>query len=111
MLLLHIFSSIGGFTNMEQILPNEIKARLAQGDKLTIIDVRENEEVAAGMIEGAMHIPLGELPSRHAEIPQAEEIIVVCRSGNRSRKALEYLQSLGYRGLKNMSGGMSEWVQ
>ncbi|MNJ00409.1 molybdopterin biosynthesis protein MoeB [compost metagenome] len=61
------------------------------------------------MIPGAVHIPLGELPSRHEEIPQTDEIILVCRSGNRSGKALAYLESLGYKGLKNMTGGMLEW--
>jgi rhodanese-related sulfurtransferase len=94
---------------METILPYELKQRLLNGEQLTIIDVRENEEVAAGMIPGAIHIPLGELPERHEEIPQGNEIILVCRSGNRSGKALGYLESLGYKGLKNMAGGMLEW--
>ncbi len=94
---------------METILPIEVKERLAKGEQLTIIDVREDEEVAAGMIPGAQHIPLGTLPFRHGEIPEKDEIIVVCRSGNRSGRAYDYLQSLGYHGLKNMTGGMLEW--
>ncbi|MBP1996500.1 rhodanese-like domain-containing protein [Paenibacillus eucommiae] len=97
---------------MELILPQEIKDRLAKGEELTIVDVREDDEVAAGMIAGAQHIPLGELPDRHTEIKQnGEEIILVCRSGNRSGKALNYLESLGYKGLKNMTGGMLEWAE
>ena len=95
---------------MEQILPNEIKVRLAQGEKLILVDVREDDEVAAGMIKGAIHIPLGEIPTRHSEIPKAEEVILVCRSGNRSGKALAYLESIGYKGLKNMTGGMLDWT-
>lgn len=94
---------------METILPSELKQRLLNGEQLTIIDVREDEEVAAGMIPGAVHIPLGELPERHDQIQQADEIILVCRSGNRSGKAFGYLESLGFKGLKNMSGGMLEW--
>jgi rhodanese-related sulfurtransferase len=94
---------------LETILPAEIKERLANGEQLTIIDVREDEEVATGMIAGAKHIPLGTLPVRHGEIPQKDEIILVCRSGNRSSRAYDYLQSIGYKGLKNMTGGMSEW--
>jgi rhodanese-related sulfurtransferase len=97
-----------GFT-LETILPQEIKERLDRGESLTLIDVRETEEVAAGMIPSAKHIPLGELPARHMEIPQSDEIILVCRSGNRSGRALEYLESLGYKGLKSMTGGMLEW--
>lgn len=94
---------------MDTILPSEIKARLAQGEKLTLIDVREDEEVAAGMIQGAIHIPLGQLPERLSEIPQVDEVILVCRSGNRSGRALGYLEANGYKGLKNMTGGMLEW--
>lgn len=96
---------------METILPDEIKKRLTLGESLTIIDVREADEVATGMIAGAKHIALGELPARLTEIPQAEEIILVCRSGNRSRKALEYLEAQGYKGLKNLTGGMLDWVK
>ncbi|NQX57560.1 rhodanese-like domain-containing protein [Paenibacillus qinlingensis] len=94
---------------MDTILPSEIKARLAQGEHLTLIDVREDEEVAEGMIQGAIHIPLGQLPERLSEIPQVEEVILVCRSGNRSGRALGYLEANGYKGLKNMTGGMLEW--
>lgn len=94
---------------MDTILPSEIKARLAQGEKLTLIDVREDDEVAEGMIQGAIHIPLGQLPDRLSEIPQVDEVILVCRSGNRSGRALGYLEANGYKGLKNMTGGMLEW--
>lgn len=94
---------------MDTILPSEIKARLAQGEQLTLIDVREDEEVAEGMIQGALHIPLGQLPERLGEIPQVDELILVCRSGNRSGRALGYLEANGYKGLKNMTGGMLEW--
>ncbi|NBI30698.1 rhodanese-like domain-containing protein [Chengkuizengella marina] len=97
--------------NQQNILPREVKNKLDEGLELNIIDVRENEEVAQGMISGAKHIPLGALPSRYQEIEQTDEIILVCRSGNRSGKALEYLQMLGLKNLKNMEGGMLEWVK
>lgn len=95
---------------MTTITPAEVKQRLQNGEPLLILDVREDEEVAAGIIPGATHIPLGQLPMRHQEIPEADEIILVCRSGNRSGKALDYLESIGYKGLKNMTGGMLEWA-
>jgi rhodanese-related sulfurtransferase len=94
---------------IETIFPDELKTRLNKGEQLQLIDVREVDEVAQGIIPGAKHIPLGELPSRHGEIDRNGEIILVCRSGNRSRKAYEYLQTLGFQGLKNMHGGMLEW--
>ncbi|MGG1553204.1 MULTISPECIES: rhodanese-like domain-containing protein [Paenibacillus] len=94
---------------MDTILPSEVKARLANGEKLVIVDVREDEEVAQGMIPGAVHIPLGQLPDRMNDIPKAEEVILVCRSGNRSGRALAFLEAQGVSGLKNMTGGMLEW--
>jgi rhodanese-related sulfurtransferase len=94
---------------MDTILPSEIKARLQQGEKLNMIDVREDEEVAEGMIPGAKHIRLGDLPAKLDEIEKTDEIIFICRSGGRSGHACEYLASLGFKGLKNMIGGMLEW--
>lgn len=91
------------------VTTDEVRKRLERGEALNLIDVREPEEVAMGMLPGAIHIPLGELPYRHEEIPEAEEVIFVCRSGSRSGRACEYLQHLGYRGLKNMVGGMLEY--
>ncbi|MDQ0876680.1 rhodanese-related sulfurtransferase [Paenibacillus sp. V4I3] len=94
---------------MDTILPSEIKERLDRGENLAIVDVREDEEVAAGIIQGAIHIPLAQLPDRINEIPQVEELILVCRSGNRSGRAISFLEAQGYKGLKNMTGGMLEW--
>ncbi|KQX64620.1 MULTISPECIES: rhodanese-like domain-containing protein [unclassified Paenibacillus] len=94
---------------MDTILPSEIKERLDRGEQLAIVDVREDEEVAAGIIRGAKHIPLAQLPDRLSEIPQVEELILVCRSGNRSGRAISFLEAQGYKGLKNMTGGMLEW--
>jgi rhodanese-related sulfurtransferase len=94
---------------IKQITPEELKIKLNNGESPVIVDVREAEEVAEGMIPGAIHIPLGELALRHNEIPQTDEIIVVCRSGNRSQKAYEFLEAQGFTGLFNMSGGMLAW--
>ena len=91
------------------ITPSELKVKMNQGEILTIIDVREAEEVAQGMIPGAIHIPLGQLPDKLDEIPQISPIILVCRSGNRSGKAYEFLEANGFHDMKNMSGGMLEW--
>ncbi|WP_284638868.1 rhodanese-like domain-containing protein [Paenibacillus silviterrae] len=96
---------------MQTITPAEIKQRLEQGEKLDIIDVREYEEVALGMIPGAIHIPLMQLPERLDEIPQNGETILVCRSGGRSSRAYEYLEAQGLKHLKNMTGGMLSWDQ
>ena len=92
------------------IQPADLKARLDGGEQLVLIDVREDEEVAQGMIEGAIHIPLGQISERHNELPTAVEIIVICRSGGRSGRACEFLSANGYN-VTNMSGGMLEWAK
>ena len=92
------------------IEPAQLKERLDQGEQITVIDVRENEEVAFGMIPGALHIPMGQILERLEEISKTDEVILVCRSGNRSGVVQEYLKKNGYSGLKNMTGGMLEWA-
>jgi rhodanese-related sulfurtransferase len=73
-----------------------------------ILDVREKDEVAAGMIPGAKHLPLGELQTRMPELDKNTEYIIVCRSGNRSGLATHLLNAAGYNAV-NMVGGMLDW--
>ena len=94
---------------MKHILPQEVEQKLKEGRALSIIDVREHEEVAQGKILGARHIPLGQLLERMNEIDKNEGHILVCRSGSRSRMACQLLESYGYR-VVNMTGGMLEWT-
>jgi rhodanese-related sulfurtransferase len=93
------------------ITVEELKARLNAGDKPVIIDVREPEEVAYGMISGAIHLPMGQVPGRLDEIPREEEVIFVCRSSHRSGQVCEYLTMLGFENPVNMVGGMLAWSQ
>ncbi|WP_297990654.1 rhodanese-like domain-containing protein [Anoxybacillus sp.] len=94
---------------MKHILPQEVEQQLKEGRALSIIDVREDEEVAQGKIPGARHIPLGQLLERMNEVNKDQEHILVCRSGNRSGMACQLLESYGYR-VVNMTGGMLEWT-
>ncbi len=94
---------------IQSISSTDLKARLSKGDSVTIIDVREADEVAEGMIPGAVHIPLGEIPARYNAIAQNDDIILVCRSGKRSQKAYEFLEAKGFKNLFNMDGGMLQW--
>ena len=70
-----------------------------------ILDVREPDEIATGKIPGAYTIPLGDLSAREGELPKEETIYIICRSGNRSQKACEYLNGRGFRCI-NVAGGM-----
>lgn len=79
-------------------------------DDADVLDVREPDEWAAGHIEGAIHIPLAELPGRLAELPPAGPLVVTCRGGGRSSRAVAYLQGMGIDAV-NMDGGMQSWSQ
>jgi len=74
-----------------------------------LLDVREPDEWAAGHVPEATHIPLGELGARTAELPQDQEIFVICRSGVRSARAARALNGAGWRAV-NVAGGMQDWV-
>lgn len=93
---------------MRNITPTEVEAMLTQGKPLHIIDVREVEEVAAGKISGAANIPLGLIEFRMHELDKEQEYIVVCRSGARSARAVQFLESYGFNVI-NMTGGMLAW--
>ena len=81
------------------------------GKNLQIIDVREPDEFAAGHMPGARLIPLGQLPARTSELDPSQPIVVVCRSGNRSATATEFLLKSGFQDVRNLAGGMIAWVQ
>jgi rhodanese-related sulfurtransferase len=73
------------------------------------LDVREHDEWRAGHIVGALHVPMGELAARQAEIPTDRPLIAVCRSGNRSAAVTDALVRAGYAA-ENLGGGMQAWL-
>lgn len=93
---------------VKEITPEEVIAKLEQGEDFQIIDVREVDEWEAGHIAQAKLIPLGFLPHRLEELDQDRPIVMVCRSGGRSHRATQYLQEMGYD-VSNMVGGMLAW--
>lgn len=98
---------IGG-ENMKTINPEELQKKLDAGETVLMIDVREPDEVATGMIPGAEHIPLGLVESTYQDLDKTKEYIVICRSGGRSGMACQFLDAQGFD-VTNMSGGMLEW--
>jgi rhodanese-related sulfurtransferase len=75
-----------------------------------ILDVRQPEEWDAGHIPGATLIPLGELASRVGEVPADQQVVVVCRSGNRSAQGRDILLGAGLPSVTSMAGGMNDWA-
>ncbi|MCM8747044.1 rhodanese-like domain-containing protein [Thermomicrobium sp. CFH 73360] len=92
-----------------EVTPAEAHARQQSG--ALIIDVREPHEWRAGHIPGARLVPLDELPARLSELDPNRELILVCRSGNRSAYATMILQQAGFTRVANLAGGMIAWTR
>jgi rhodanese-related sulfurtransferase len=76
----------------------------------TVLDVREDYEWVAGHAEGALHIPLDQLPARLDELDPDEDLYLICRTGGRSFRAAQWLVGQGYSAL-NVAGGMDQWLE
>lgn len=74
-----------------------------------MLDVRTPAEYAEGHIDGAVLVPLQELPNRLSEVPKDQDVYVICRSGNRSAQASQILADAGYSRIINVSGGITDW--
>lgn len=93
-----------------EITPTELKKRIDAGENLFVLDVRNPNEFAICRIPGTTLLPLPELPTRLAEVPKDREVIVHCKSGMRSAKAIEFLKAQGYTKLVNLTGGILGWA-
>ncbi|HSU50907.1 MAG TPA: rhodanese-like domain-containing protein [Segetibacter sp.] len=97
---------------MKHITVDQLKARIDAGEKLNILDVREDVERSDFNI-GGTHIRLGriqEMAIDDIEDLKDEEVIIYCRSGNRSQVAAHILEQLGFKNTVNVTGGMLDWV-
>lgn len=77
-------------------------------DDATIIDVREDDEWVAGHIEGALHVPLADIPASLDDLPLDDDMYIICRTGGRSRRAAAWLDENGFDAI-NVDGGMGAW--
>ena len=89
----------------------QLAERLQQGEDIHLLDVREPHELEISRLEGAELIPLGQLAARLSELDSADEMVVFCKGGPRSTRALELLTSAGFRKVKNLKGGINAWAQ
>jgi rhodanese-related sulfurtransferase len=96
-----------------QALPPEVSVEEALALRESgafVLDVRQPDEWAAGHIPDATLIPLGDLSARIAEVPTDRQVLVVCRSGNRSAQGRDILLGAGYPSVTSMAGGMNDWT-
>jgi rhodanese-related sulfurtransferase len=98
---------------MTIITADDVKFRLESGEKLNLVDVREPHENAEFNIGGVL-VPLGKVQTMQIEDIEElknEEVIVYCRSGNRSGQAALMLETFGFTDVKNLAGGMLAWKE
>ncbi len=94
----------------KSILAGELERRLDNGAAPFLLDVREPEEMADGVIPGSVNIPMGEVEHRLGELPTDREIVVICHLGARSAYVTKKLNALGYDRAVNLSGGVDAWL-
>lgn len=93
----------------DEITDKELKEKMAKGG-VTLLDVREDDEVANCKIPKSIHIPLAEVNRRLKELDPQKEIVVYCAAGVRSARASKILDGAGFKKVKNLKGGISKWV-
>ncbi len=100
----------GAAVSHDAITVEELKQRLDRGEDVFILDVRNPEEIQICRLPGSTVIPLPTLPQRFGELDRDREIIVHCKSGVRSQKAIHFLRQQGFAKLKNLTGGILAWA-
>jgi adenylyltransferase/sulfurtransferase len=98
-------------TKDRDISVRDLAAKMRAGENTTLVDVREPHELAISHIEGAINLPLGSLAARLAELDPTREIVLFCKSGMRSQRALELLIAAGFRNAWNLKGGINAWAR
>ena len=94
---------------IERLAPRELAARLAAGEDLVLLDVREPHEHALGLLAGSLAIPRGELSARQDELDPDRPIVCICHHGVRSLHAARFLASRGFARVLDLAGGLDRW--
>jgi len=98
--------------SIPEITPREFLARRSAGESLTLLDVREDWELAVATVAASLpevlHIPMGQVAQRIDELDRGKEVVVLCRSGRRSLEVAKFLQQGGFR-TTNLAGGILAW--
>jgi len=102
--------SAGATVSATEITPVELKKKLDAGETPFILDVREPNEYQINKIPGSTLIPLGELPRRYQELPKDRQIVTQCKMGGRSAKAQDFLKTVGFSDVLNLTGGILKWI-
>lgn len=100
---------------MKELTPSQYRQRWSEDDeragRVVMVDVREDHELAVSRLPNAVHVPMGEVPGRLAELDRNRPLVVLCRSGGRSGQVVQYLQQQGFEDVYNLAGGINEWAE
>jgi adenylyltransferase/sulfurtransferase len=95
-----------------EVTPYQVMEMQRRGEPITLLDVRDLQEVNAAKIPGALHISRGNLETKvEAQVPRTAHVIIYCASGNRSAFAADTLQEMGYRNVASLAGGIRAWME
>lgn len=92
---------------MQTIDPQQLRQQMTSG--ITVLDVRQPEEIAIAAIAGTVNIPMNELPARLGELDPKAPVVVMCHHGMRSEMAARFLEKNGFTNVTNLVGGIDAW--
>ncbi|HEY8521831.1 MAG TPA: rhodanese-like domain-containing protein [Gammaproteobacteria bacterium] len=98
--------------DVPELSPTEFRERWPgplENAPVTLLDVREPAELALAAVKGALHVPMGQVPSRLHELDASKPIVVMCHAGGRSRRVAEFLRQQGFENVFNLRGGIDAW--
>jgi adenylyltransferase/sulfurtransferase len=104
-------AAASGKDGMMEMTPEELKARMDRGTTPVIVDVREPHEFDICRIPKSILIPLGQIPHRMHELDRNAEIVVHCKMGGRSAKAVDQMRKAGFKRVINLTGGITRWAE
>ena len=96
---------------MDEISPQDLKARLDSHQAPILVDVRQDWETKLCRLANSVHIPIEEIEVRVDELNPEDEIVVYCHQGVRSAAVAQYLRQLGFKNVKNLAGGLDYWAR
>ena len=96
---------------LNEIDVNELKVMIDNDKNFILLDVRTDNEVFISKLSKSIHIPMNDIPNRLNDLDNSKEIIVYCKSGQRSAKVCEYLYNNNFRDIKNLKGGILAWAE
>jgi rhodanese-related sulfurtransferase len=94
----------------KEISAKEASILRENNTEAVFLDVREDSELAICRIDGALHIPIGEIPERFEALPEKVPLVVFCHHGMRSMHVLQYLEAKGFENVVNLKGGIHAWA-